>query len=109
VLASSANPSAEQVLVYMTIAYLFVTTINLGVYLYTPELYPTRARALGVGTATAWLRLASVIGPMVVGTMIAGGLQSVFLTFAIVATIAAAITAAFAIETKGRVLEEVSP
>jgi len=109
VLASSANPSAEQVLVYMTIAYFFVTTINLGVYLYTPELYPTRARALGVGTATAWLRLASVIGPMVVGTMIAGGLQSVFLTFAIVATIAAAITAAFAIETKGRVLEEVSP
>ena len=109
VLASSANPSAEQVLVYMTIAYFFVTTINLGVYLYTPELYPTRVRALGVGTATAWLRLASVIGPMVVGTMIAGGLQSVFLTFAIVATIAAAITAAFAIETKGRVLEEVSP
>ena len=109
VLASSANPSAEQVLVYMTIAYFFVTTINLGVYLYTPELYPTRVRALGVGTATAWLRLASMIGPMVVGTMIAGGLQSVFLTFAIVATIAAAITAAFAIETKGRVLEEVSP
>ena len=109
VLASSANPSAEQVLVYMTIAYFFVTTINLGVYLYTPELYPTRVRALGVGTATAWLRLASMIGPMVVGTMIAGGLQSVFLTFAIVAIIAAAITAAFAIETKGRVLEEVSP
>ena len=109
VLASSANPSAEQVLVYMTIAYFFVTTINLGVYLYTPELYPTRVRALGVGTATAWLRLASVIGPMVVGTMIAGGLQPVFLTFAIVATIAAAITAAFASETKGRVLEEVSP
>jgi len=109
VLASTANPTAEQVLVYMTVAYFFVTTINLGVYLYTPELYPTRVRALGVGTATAWLRLASMIGPVVVGQMIAGGLQSVFLTFAIVATIAAAITAAFAIETKGRVLEEVSP
>ena len=104
-----ANPTAEQVLTFMSIAYFFISTINIGVYLYTPELYPTRVRALGVGTATAWLRFASMIGPTAVGYMIAGGLQSVFLTFAIVAAIAAVITAAFAIETKGRVLEEVSP
>lgn len=108
-LATAVNPTSEQVLTYMTISYFFVSTINIGVYLYTPELYPTRARALGVGTATAWLRFASMIGPTVVGYMIAGGLQSVFLTFAVVAAIAAIITAAFAIETKGRVLEEVSP
>jgi putative MFS transporter len=108
-LATISNPAAEQVLLYMTIAYFFVSTINLGVYLYTPELYPTRARALGVGTATAWLRLASMIGPTVVGYMIAGGLQSVFLTFATVAIVAAIVTAALAIETKGRVLEDVSP
>jgi putative MFS transporter len=109
VLAMSADPTAQQVLTYMTIAYFFVSTINIGVYLYTPELYPTRVRALGVGTATAWLRFASMIGPTAVGYMIATGLQSVFLTFAVVAAIAAIITAAFAIETKGRVLEEVSP
>jgi putative MFS transporter len=108
-LASIASPQATQVLTYMSIAYFFVSTINIGVYLYTPELYPTRARALGVGTATAWLRLASMIGPIAVGYMIAGGLQSVFVAFAIVAAIAAVITAAFAVETKGRVLEEVSP
>jgi putative MFS transporter len=109
ILASIADPSAVDVLTYMTIAYLFASTINIGVYVYTPELYPTRARALGVGTATAWLRLASMIGPTVVGYMIAGGLQSVFLMFAAVAAVAAIITAAFAVETKGRVLEEVSP
>ena len=45
----------------------------------------------------------------VVGYMIAGGLQSVFLMFAAVAAVAALITAAVAVETKGRVLEEVSP
>lgn len=101
--------TAVAVLVYVTIAYFFISTINLGVYLYTPELYPTRSRALAVGTATAWLRLASIIGPSVVGMMIGKGLQSVFLTFAIVALIAAIVTAAFAIETKGRVLEDISP
>jgi putative MFS transporter len=102
-------PTAEQVLTSMTIAYFFISSVNIGVYLYTPELYPTRVRALGVGTATAWLRFASMIGPTVVGTMIASGLPAVFLTFAAVAGIAAAITGLFAIETKGRVLEEASP
>ena len=108
-LAAIPEPSAVQVLTCMTAAYFFITTINLGVYLYTPELYPTRVRALGVGTATAWLRFASMIGPNIVGAMIGGGLQPVFLTFAAMAGFAAIITALFAIETKDRVLEEVSP
>jgi putative MFS transporter len=101
--------SAERVLGYITLAYFFVSTINLGVYLYTPELYPTRARALAVGTASAWLRLASMIGPTIVGMMLASGLESVFVSFGIVAALAAVITGVFAVETKGRVLEEVSP
>ncbi len=109
VLASTPTPTAEQVLTCMTIAYFFVSSINIGVYLYTPELYPTRVRALGVGTATAWLRLASIIGPIVVGMMIGSGLATVFVTFAAVAGIAAVITGLFAVETKGRVLEEASP
>jgi len=41
--------------------------------------------------------------------MIASGLPAVFLTFAAVAGIAAAITGLFAVETKGHVLEEASP
>jgi len=116
-LAMFPKPTAEQVLVSMTIAYFFVSTINIGVYLYTPELYPTRVRALGVGTATAWLRFASIVGPMVVGAMIGArltpaqivDLPRVFVAFAAVAAIAAVITAIFAVETKGRVLEEASP
>jgi putative MFS transporter len=116
-LAMSPAPTAQQVLVSMTIAYFFVSTINIGVYLYTPELYPTRVRALGVGTATAWLRFASIIGPIVVGQMIGPrltpaqipDLPKVFLAFAAVAAVAALITALFAVETKGRVLEEASP
>jgi putative MFS transporter len=108
-LATIPQPTADEVLIYMSIAYLFISTINIGLVLYTPELYPTRVRALGSGTATAWLRFASIIGPTAVGYMIAGGLQSVFLWFGVVAVVGAVITALFAVETKGRVLEEVSP
>jgi putative MFS transporter len=93
-----------------TLSNMCVGTMSLAVYLYTPELYPTRSRALGVGTATAWLRLASIIGPAVVGTMVASsGLKSVFLVFAAVALAASLTVALFAVETKGRVLEEISP
>lgn len=99
----------QSVLVFVSIAFFFSSVLSIGVYLYTPELYPTRARAMAVGTATAWLRLASMIGPSVVGMMMAGGLDNVFLAFGIVAAIAGIIVALFAVETKGRVLEEVSP
>jgi putative MFS transporter len=109
ILSQIASPSAEQVLIFIAISYFFVNAINLGVYLYTPELYPTRMRAFGVGTATAWLRFASMVGPTVVGFMIATGLQSVFLAFGALAVVTAIVTALFAIETKQRILEEVSP
>jgi len=99
----------QRVLIFVSIAFFFSSVLSIGVYLYTPELYPTRARAMGVSTATAWLRLASMIGPTVVGMMIGGGLENVFLAFGLIAAIAAIVTAAFAIETKGRVLEDVSP
>ena len=105
----SARAASHKVLMHVATAYFFISTINIGAYLYTPELYPTRSRSLGVGTATAWLRFASMIGPTAVGFMIAGGLPSVFWMFATAALVAAVITGAFAIETKGRVLEEVSP
>jgi MFS transporter, putative metabolite:H+ symporter len=108
-LAAYPAPTAEQVLTCMTIAYFFISTINIGVYLYTPELYPTRVRALGVGTATAWLRFASILGPILVGRLIPSGLPAVFVAFAAAAGIAAVITGVFAVETKGRVLEEASP
>jgi MFS transporter, putative metabolite:H+ symporter len=102
--------TAERVLLLGTLSNMCVGTMSLAVYLYTPELYPTRSRALAVGTATAWLRLASIIGPTVVGMMVAdSGLKSVFLVFALVALAAAIIVGLFAVETKGRVLEEISP
>jgi putative MFS transporter len=99
-----------RVLLLGTISNMFTGTMSLAVYLYTPELYPTRSRALAVGTATAWLRLASIIGPNVVGMLVAdGGLKTVFLTFGLVALAASVTVGLFAIETKGRVLEEISP
>ncbi len=102
--------SARHVLILGTLSNMCIGTMSLAVYLYTPELYPTRSRAIGVGTATAWLRLASIIGPNVVGALVArSDLATVFLVFGLVALIAAVIVQLFAEETRTRILEEISP
>jgi putative MFS transporter len=102
--------SPQRVWLLGTLSSMCVATMSLAVYLYTPELYPTRSRARAVGTATAWLRLASIIGPNIVAMMVVrDGLPAVFLGFGLVALSAAVIVGLFAVETKARVLEEISP
>src|SRR5579863_2668219 len=101
--------SPQRVLVLVTCGYFFVSVLSIGVYVYTPELYPTRARAIAVGTATAWLRFASILGPAIVGFIVGSGLAAVFLVFAVVAVAGAVVTGLFAVETKRRVLEDISP
>ena len=102
--------SATQVLIFATAAYAVLQTIAFSLYLYSAELYPTRLRAVGTGFGSAWLRAGSSMGPILVGTIVADlGIQYVFAAFAAVALAGGIVTLLFALETKGRVLEELSP
>ncbi|MGL4285150.1 MAG: MFS transporter, partial [Phreatobacter sp.] len=99
-----------QVLLLAGLAYAIVQTITFSLYLYSAEIYPTRLRALGTGLGSAWLRLGSFAGPLLVGfTMAHFGIQYVFAAFAAVLVVGAVITGLCAIETRDRVLEELSP
>lgn len=102
--------SANQVWFFCSLVYAFIQTVTFSLYLYSAELYPTRIRAIGNGFGSAWLRLGSALGPVIVGNIIAsGGISWVFAFFAVVAFVAAIVCWRFMIETKGRVLEELSP
>jgi MFS transporter, putative metabolite:H+ symporter len=73
---------------------------------YTPELYPTRARATGYGWAAGVGRMASIIAPMAVGFLLTSySVYSVFVVFGASYLAAALIVLAFRIETKGLQLE----
>ena len=91
-----------------TLSYGPIGSIAAVAYLYTPEIYPTRMRAVGTGVATSWLRIASAIGPTLIGFMLGkgGGVDSVFLMFAVVAIIGL-IAATRMIETRNLRLEEI--
>lgn len=90
---------------------LGISPITAGLYLYTPELYPTRMRAWATATGSSVNRVASVIGPILVGVLLGAGLglASVFLVFGVVAAVGLVVMAWLGIETKQRVLEELAP
>jgi putative MFS transporter len=102
--------SAVEVLVLASVAYAILQTITFSLYLYSSELYPTRLRAVGTGLGSAWLRAGSSLGPLLVGFIVGDfGIRYVFAAFAAVAVAGGVVTLLCAIETKGRVLEELSP
>ncbi len=80
-----------------------------ALYAYTPELYPTRARATGAGFASAFGRVGAIIGPIVLPLVIANaGTGAAFDLGAAAFGIAALLVVVLGVETKGRVLEAVS-
>jgi MFS transporter, putative metabolite:H+ symporter len=79
-------------------------------YAYTPELYPTHARATGAGFASSVGRLGALIGPYVVGLVLPTlGQGGVFGLGAVSFVIAAVFVALLGEETRGRTLEEICP
>lgn len=111
VLALLGVTSAGQLVVFSAFAAMFSFTANISLYLYTPELYPTRNRALGCSMGGVFNRLGIITGPIVVAMVLSSGagLSAVFASIAAITLIGTMITAAFAEETKGRTLEELSP
>jgi len=100
---------ALSVMILTTLGYGLIGSVNAVLYLYTPEIYPTRMRAIGTGLATSWLRIASAAGPALVGFMVdAKGIHSVFYMFAGMSVVGA-FAATRMVETSDRRLEEIAP
>lgn len=102
--------TAQEVIICATVSYVFTFILLTGLFLYIPEIYPTRMRAVGTGSASAWLRIASIISPAMVGfTLQHFGIDKIFLIFSAVSLVGAVVVSLFMIETRGRRLEELSP
>jgi len=108
-LVATGAQSVWAVAIFASTAYAVMGTTTVLLYLYTPEIYPTRMRAIGTGLATSWLRAASAAAPAMVGMMLtAQGVASVFLMFAC-ATVVGLFAARKMVETTDKALEEISP
>jgi putative MFS transporter len=95
------------------IAAFLVGWVNPGVYgstgVYVGELHPTHIRATAVGWFFGIGRIGSFLVPTVVGIMLAYGLGKYTLyMFAFSFLVASVALILIGIETKGRVLEEIT-
>ena len=78
------------------------------IYAYTPELYPTHARATGAGFASSVGRIGAMIGPYLVGAILPHtGQLGVFILAGCSFFIAAVAVMVLGKETKGILLEEI--
>ena len=101
--------NVSSVMTLGTLGYGFIGSIAAVLYLYTPEIYPTRMRAIGTGLATSWLRIASAAAPALVGFLVdSHGVRSVFWMFAGISVVGA-LAATGMVETSDRRLEEIAP
>ncbi len=104
------QPSAHVVLLLISISFPFTSLLALSLATYTAENYPTQLRALGGGVAGAWQRGASMVGPIMVGAILpVWGVNAVFVAFGLFAFVGLVVCVLFAIETRGHVLERLSP
>ena len=90
---------------------VFLNPNALGCYLYTAELYPTRMRGWGSSAGRAVSLVASIIAPISVGAILGGrfGAAGMFALFAGASLLGLLAILALGIETKNKLLEELSP
>lgn len=102
--------SALQVVFMTAGTAVFVFAVNMALYVYTAELYPTHIRAMGSAWGGAWARMGIILGPVIVGQILAttGDVASAFAVFGGVAFLGFLIVLFFGIETKEKTLEEIN-
>ena len=105
--------STNEVLLFGCLLYFFSLGAWGCVYAYTPEVYPTAARATGMGWAAAFGRLGAFSAPLIVPVLYKAygtetGYTYVFIMLTTVFAIVALIVALLGKETMGKSLEEIS-
>lgn len=74
----------------------------------TPELFPTRVRTTGIGSAQAMGRLGAILAPLAIGALAPHGVQWVFNMFAVALACVLAAAVLFRMETRQLSLEAAS-
>jgi len=98
------NRTAE--VVFMFGVRAFVTGAFQAAYVYTPEVFPTNVRALGLGTSSAFARIGAMLTPFVAQVLLKTSLYATVGCYAVMLIFCCVAAVLLPIETKGRALEE---
>ncbi|MCY7969645.1 MFS transporter [Bacillus haynesii] len=83
---------------------MFLSFFNLGawgaLYAYTPEQYPTSIRGTGAGMAAGFGRIGGILGPLLVGYLVARGTEISMIFFIFCVAVVTAVAAIFFLGTE---------
>ncbi|MFJ3958824.1 MFS transporter [Arthrobacter sp. NPDC090010] len=104
----SQSSSEGAVLAFGSMLSFFMNGCYAGLYAYTPEVYGTRLRATGMGSASAFGRIGGITAPILIGAAYPSlGFGGVFVMVMSVLGAAAVVVLVFGVSTSGRSLEEI--
>ncbi|XP_055958029.1 synaptic vesicle 2-related protein isoform X1 [Patella vulgata] len=93
---------------FLFVARAFISGAFQAAYVYTPEIYPTSMRALGLGACSGMARIGAIATPFVAQVLLKTSPYlsiSIYGTMCLIATVASLL---LPIETKGREMEDTS-
>ncbi|XP_053711345.1 synaptic vesicle 2-related protein-like [Synchiropus splendidus] len=95
--------------IFIFIARAFITGGYQVAYVYTPEVFPTEARAIGLGTCSMLGRLGALITPFVAQVLLRSSVTLTVLVYCGFSLVAGVASLLLPIETLGRTLQETVP
>jgi putative MFS transporter len=101
--------TTTELLITGSIMQFFFFGMWSALYAYTPEVFPSRARATGCGTASAMGRAGALLGPLLVPFVLQRyGAEVAFAMAAVFFLLGGVIVLVLGPETRNKVLEDVS-
>ncbi|CAK5006901.1 unnamed protein product [Meloidogyne enterolobii] len=91
---------------FIFISRAFISGAFQCVYVYTPEVYPTTLRALGLGASSSMARLGAIVTPFIAQVASGNSLLIPIITYSCASLIGLVTALSLPIETKGRQMME---
>ena len=100
--------SATAIVAIGGVLTVFTYWFSAVLHAYQAELFPTRARATGVGFTYSWSRLSAVFSTLIIGELLSEGVLAVFMFMAAAMVGVALVVGIFGPRTNAVALEEIS-
>ncbi|KAK3603262.1 hypothetical protein CHS0354_007593 [Potamilus streckersoni] len=93
---------------FLFVARAFISGAFQAAYVYTPEVYPTSMRAVGLGACSGMARIGAIVTPFVAQVLLKASSYMAISTYGVMALIATVASILLPIETKGREMKDTS-
>ncbi|KAH3882629.1 hypothetical protein DPMN_006573 [Dreissena polymorpha] len=91
---------------FLFVARALISGAFQGAYVYTPEVYPTSMRAIGLGMCSSMARVGAIVTPFVAQVLLKVSAYVAISTYGVMSLIAAVASIMLPIETKGREMKD---